>query len=171
MPKAATTFFCKDCGHETAKWLGKCPSCDAWDTFVEEKTMQSSSKVIRPNVVTLEKPQSITKVSFKEDNRIASGISELDRVLGGGVVHGSVILIAGEPGIGKSTLMLQVAHRIAKVGKVLYVTGEESAAQIKMRAQRLGALTDDLMVYPETSVFAVEKAVDDLKCKVWLNTE
>lgn len=163
MPKSATTFFCKDCGYETAKWLGKCPSCEAWDSFVEEKTVQSSSKVIRPNVITLEKPQSITKVKFKEDNRVASEITELDRVLGGGIVQGSVMLIAGEPGIGKSTLMLQVAHSIAKAGKVLYVTGEESAAQIKMRAQRLGALTDDLIVYPETSVFAVEKEVDNLK--------
>ncbi|MBU0686302.1 MAG: DNA repair protein RadA [Candidatus Margulisbacteria bacterium] len=163
MPKTETRFFCKECGYDSPKWLGKCPNCDAWDSLIEENIRDEKSKIVRPSIVVSERPQSIVEVEFKEDHRIKSGISELDRVLGGGIVSGSVILLSGEPGIGKSTLMLQVAHSIAKVGKVLYVTGEESAAQIKMRAQRLGALSKELLVYPETSVFAVENEVNNLK--------
>ncbi|MFA4857726.1 MAG: DNA repair protein RadA [Candidatus Margulisiibacteriota bacterium] len=163
MPKSESKFFCKECGYDTAKWLGKCPNCDAWDSFVEERIIESESKFQSPSIVSAEKPQAITEVTLKADHRTQTGIVELDRVLGGGLVMGSVILLAGEPGIGKSTLMLQVAARLAAVGKVLYVTGEESAAQIKMRATRLNALSKNLIVYPETKVFAVENEINNLK--------
>jgi DNA repair protein RadA/Sms len=163
MAKTDSKFFCKECGNESPKWLGKCPFCDAWDSFVEEKVNFAESKVVRPASALMTVPTPITAVAFKEDHRLACGMAELDRVLGGGMVIGSVILLSGEPGIGKSTLMLQVAGKIAQQGRVLYVTGEESAAQIKMRASRLGELSPNLLVFPETSVFAVEKAVNELK--------
>jgi DNA repair protein RadA/Sms len=163
MVKADSKFFCKECGYDTAKWLGRCPNCDAWDSFVEEKIVDSAARFSAPSIIQSERPQSIVEVKVHADHREKTGIAELDRVLGGGLVKGSVVLLAGEPGIGKSTLMLQVAACLAGSGRVLYVTGEESASQVKMRAERLGALKKDLLIYPETRVFAVEKEIEKLK--------
>ena len=138
--KKTTAFFCKECGYESAKWLGQCPGCKQWDTFVEEPIAKvsagGSSVAVRKQV---EAPKTLQEVSTSEDQRIETGIEELDRVLGGGIVIGSLVLVGGDPGIGKSTLLLQMCKAVAdKKHKVLYISGEESLKQIKIRAERLG---------------------------------
>jgi DNA repair protein RadA/Sms len=158
-----THFFCQSCGNEFPRWYGQCPSCQEWNTLVEElQTAKSKpqNKTLNPNH---QKPVPITEVDYKVEERKATGIAELDRVLGGGVVAGSVVLVAGEPGIGKSTMMLQAAEALAKKAKVLYVSGEESAKQIRLRAERLGTLSPSLILYPETDLFAIEKAITEVK--------
>ena len=144
MAKAKTTaFFCKECGYESAKWMGQCPACKEWNTFVEEpivKKESSSSGKIR--LTERRKPVALSEISIEEKDRISTGYQELDRVLGGGVVGGSLVLVGGDPGIGKSTLLLQVCRNLASNGqKVLYISGEESLKQIKLRANRIGAVT------------------------------
>lgn len=141
MAKTKTSYFCQSCGYESAKWLGKCPSCQQWNTFVEEVVEKQNAAVPNWKVSTTStqraaKPSPIHEIHFKEEHRIVSPDEELNRVLGGGIVDGSLILIGGEPGIGKSTLMLQIALNLPHI-KVLYVSGEESEQQIKMRAERL----------------------------------
>ena len=138
MAKTNTVFFCNECGYESPKWLGKCPACNNWNTFVEEKVV-SNSKGGSKNKAVKEKtkPVQLKSIEQVKISRINSGFEELDRVLGGGFVNGSLTLIGGEPGIGKSTLILQICNNIKVDGKVLYVSGEESAEQIKIRADRL----------------------------------
>ena len=151
MAKAKSVFVCSDCGYESPKWLGKCPSCNSWNTFYEEKIQVTTTSGKALNVKESAKPMKLNSVEGKEAVRTSTGISELDRVLGGGIVKGSLVLIGGEPGIGKSTLILQLCYKIAELkkaiekdkdnGKVLYVSGEESAEQVKLRADRLNSDT------------------------------
>lgn len=147
-----TAFFCQNCGYESPKWVGKCPGCGEWNRFAEEPTKATDSRV-PPEYQLNEKPRSIDTVEADEKGRLKTGMEEMDRVLGGGIVAGSAILVGGDPGIGKSTLLLQVLHRLAAGGrKVLYVTGEESASQIKLRADRIGAASKGLYVLVEVAL-------------------
>ncbi len=158
--KAEVRFFCQECGNDYPRWSGQCSACGAWNSLVEEKILNPKSEIrnkLQSQNYKPQQPQLITKIDYNKEDRMTSGIPELDRVLGGGIVPGSVILVGGDPGIGKSTLMLQVAN-LAK-GPVLYVSGEESARQIRMRAERIGTLSKDLSVLPETDLFLIEKTV------------
>ena len=150
-----TVFFCQNCGYESAKWQGQCPGCHEWNTFVEEPAAPKKSaagKNTRPSVPVSE-PVRLSEISADESERTSSGMAELDRVLGGGIVSGSLILVGGDPGIGKSTLLLQVCRDLVNRGhKVLYISGEESARQLKLRAQRVGRFAEELMVLCETNL-------------------
>ena len=156
--KVSTVFVCNECGYESSKWLGKCPACQAWNTFVEEKAIQTTTAKDR------KKPQGevvkLNSVEKKETTRVKTGVEELDRVLGGGFVNGSLTLLGGEPGIGKSTLILQICNSLALNGKVLYISGEESAEQIKLRADRLGIDNDNISFLSETDIDNVEVSLD-----------
>jgi DNA repair protein RadA/Sms len=164
MAKAKSIFTCQNCGYENPKWLGKCPSCGAWNSMVEE---QKSIPVDFGRAITISsgnKPQSIVNIKSGEYERYDTGIIELNRVLGGGLVRGSLTLISGDPGIGKSTLLLQSANNIAKnVGKVLYVSGEESEEQIKMRGDRLEATAPNLYILSETNIEIIEHHIDEIE--------
>ncbi|WP_068505610.1 DNA repair protein RadA [Paenibacillus kribbensis] len=167
MAKVKTKFSCTECGYESPKWYGKCPGCQAWNSMVEEtesvvKTQGMGSSLLTHS--TKDKPLPIIEVESGKEARILTGIGELNRVLGGGVVPGSLVLVGGDPGIGKSTLMLQTSNELALTGlKVLYVSGEESVRQTKLRADRLGALSPNLYVLCETNLETIEEAVDSLK--------
>lgn len=169
MPKAKTTtvFFCNSCGYESSKWMGQCPGCKEWNTFVEEPALKknASSKNVRRD--SQNTPEKITDVSSENEERIKTGIEELDRVLGDGIVPGSLVLVGGDPGIGKSTLLLQVCKAISdKDMDVLYVSGEESVRQIKMRADRIGKFNDKLSVYAETNLTDIENTIKKYNPKV-----
>jgi DNA repair protein RadA/Sms len=153
MAKPRTEFVCQSCGFRSPRWLGRCPDCQAWNSLVEEQTIPVSPSAGRSSGSS--QPQPITEISTVGEQRRRSGIDELDRVLGGGVVPGSVVLIGGDPGIGKSTLVLQALSSLAAEGPALYVSGEESPQQIKMRAERLGVETEQLLVLAETSVESI----------------
>ena len=171
MAKAKTTaFFCSECGYESSKWMGQCPACKAWNTLVEEPTAgsaRSASPSGRLSAVSgigagkREKAALLSEISLEEEDRISTGFKELDRVLGDGIVAGSLILVGGDPGIGKSTLLLQVCRQLAADGKkVLYISGEESLKQIKMRACRIGSVTGDLRFLCETNLARISQAID-----------
>lgn len=154
-----TVFFCKECGMESTKWLGQCPGCKAWDSFVEEPVIKTSAGKSITRKETKE-PCRLSEVQFSEETRIVSGIGELDRVLGGGIVVGSLVLVGGDPGIGKSTLLLQMCQQlVARNKKVLYVSGEESVKQIKMRADRLGVFQAELLLMSETDLDIVAETI------------
>lgn len=154
-----TAYFCKECGMESSKWLGQCPGCGAWGSFVEEPVVRTSTGKAVAHKESRQ-PSKLSEVEFSEDTRIASGIEELDRVLGGGIVVGSLVLVGGDPGIGKSTLLLQMCQKLVQQGKkVLYVSGEESEKQIKMRADRLGVFQSDLLVMSETDLDIVAETI------------
>ena len=162
--KNSTVFVCNNCGYESGKWLGKCPACNEWNTFFEEKVISlkssgASGKKEASEVVKL------NDVEKKESTRIKTNIGELDRVLGGGFVNGSLTLLGGEPGIGKSTIILQICQSINVDGNILYVSGEESAEQIKLRADRLNIKKDNLMFLAETDIDLVENAIDKTNSK------
>lgn len=165
MAKAKTTaFFCGECGYESAKWMGQCPACKQWNTFVEEPVgkKDSASGKIRP--VQKAKPALLSEISIEEKDRVSTGYQELDRVLGGGVVGGSLVLVGGDPGIGKSTLLLQVCRNLAAQGqKVLYISGEESLKQIKLRANRIGTVTGELLFLCETSLDVIGETIREVK--------
>ena len=162
MKKIKTTFFCQNCGQESAKWLGKCPSCGEWNQFVEEEVRDTSSGGFLDEGFN-EKPISIDIIKADEKDRLQTGIAEIDRVLGGGIVGGSAILIGGDPGIGKSTLLLQVMQNLAVSGLVsLYVSGEESASQIKLRGKRVGASSNNLMVLVEVSLENILRHIKEI---------
>lgn len=167
MAKVKTTFYCQSCGYNSAKWLGKCPSCGEWNTFAEE-VIQKTSKKHSP-IMGLEKrkslPKKLSQVNFEHESRIETGSGELNRVLGGGLVPGSVVLVGGEPGIGKSTLMLQVALKMKHL-TVLYVSGEESEQQIKMRAKRLGNAESEIFILTETSTQVVFQHLEKLQPQI-----
>jgi DNA repair protein RadA/Sms len=157
MAKIKTFFQCQACGYTSPKWLGKCPDCDAWNTMVEEKSL--SGRHTGQSGATRPQPLPLSAVSGSSGRRISTGIRELDRVLGGGVVEGSVILVGGDPGIGKSTLLLQTAANLAgRPGTVLYVSGEESPEQIKLRAERLSVNSDTIILLPETNLEGILNA-------------
>src|SRR5215213_3436506 len=147
MPKTQSRFVCQKCGYESIKWLGRCPDCSEWNSLTEEVVMPraAASSLQRALGTDAQGPQPLSQITLKDHPRVSSGIGEFDRVLGGGIVPGSLVLIGGDPGIGKSTLMSQAADRLsATVGRTLYVTGEESVQQVKLRAERLGAASGEL---------------------------
>ncbi|MEY8483626.1 DNA repair protein RadA [Lachnospiraceae bacterium 48-21] len=157
-----SVYFCQNCGHEESKWLGQCPACKEWNTFVEEKVSPASAKAVKEQkdaqVVTL------SGIEADEDDRMDTGIEELNRVLGGGIVKGSLVLVGGDPGIGKSTLLLQVCQRLSAAGrKLLYISGEESLKQIKLRANRMGEFTDNLYLLCETSLDIIRGIIEQQK--------
>ncbi|HYA31322.1 MAG TPA: ATPase domain-containing protein, partial [Thermodesulfovibrionales bacterium] len=146
MSKIKTFYQCQACGYSSPKWLGKCPDCGAWNTMVEEKASPGTRRH-GPDTFEKAKPQPLSSISGGKERRMATGIRELDRVLGGGVVEGSVVLVGGDPGIGKSTLLIQAASELSQgSGKVLYVSGEESPEQIKLRAERLGIDSENIIL-------------------------
>ncbi len=162
--KITTVFFCQECGHESSKWMGQCPACKKWNTFVEEKVsvtgsgMGGASKTAA--VREAPKPVELSAISLNDGGRMMTGIAELDRVLGGGIMQGSLILVGGDPGIGKSTLLLQVCRQLSLAGrKVLYISGEESLKQIKLRAMRIGEFQDNMLLLCETNLGLVEEAI------------
>jgi len=156
--KMKTRFFCQECGHESARWFGKCPGCGAWNTLVEEVVEVATTPRSSPQGVERIRAIPLPQIELALEERLDSGSQELNRVLGGGIVLGSLVLLGGEPGIGKSTLLLQTAGRLAAHVDVLYVSGEESAKQIKLRAARLGLNPVRLSVLPETRLAAVREA-------------
>lgn len=162
-----TVFFCQNCGHEESKWLGQCPACKEWNTFVEEKvtvSRGSTSAASEAGKERASKVVTLSSVSVEEDERIRTGIAELDRVLGGGIVQGSLVLVGGDPGIGKSTLLLQVCQRLSDAGKnVLYISGEESLKQIKLRADRMGRFSDSLYLLCETNLDLIRQTIERQK--------
>lgn len=166
MAKAKTSFFCQSCGHNAPKWLGKCPSCGEWNTFVEEliETNSHPAEVWKKNdrTKTSNKPKKLEEVSFEQQVKLVSPDEEFNRVLGGGIVPGSLVLIGGEPGIGKSTLLLQIALQI-KGPKIVYISGEESEQQIKLRADRLKINNPDLYLLTETNTQQIFKHLVDLE--------
>jgi DNA repair protein RadA/Sms len=162
MAKVKSSYFCQSCGYQSPKWLGKCPACTEWNTFVEEIIQKDEKPGWSSTQQVASKPKLISEINYDEEKRIRTGDGELDRVLGGGIVPGSLVLIGGEPGIGKSTLMLQIALSLTKV-KILYVSGEESEQQIKMRAQRIGIKGDNCFILNETSTQNIFKQVEILQ--------
>ena len=163
MKKPKTQFFCQNCGHQSSKWLGKCPSCQQWHQFVEEE-IRSGETALRPGLQLSEMPQPIDAIAADEKDRVTTGIAELDRVLGGGIVGGSAVLVGGDPGIGKSTLLLQMLQRLAERGaKVLYISGEESAKQIKLRGRRIGAASPNLLILVEIDLESMARHIESIR--------
>ena len=162
MAKNKTVFVCNNCGYESPKWMGKCPACGEWNSFFEEKVITSKSSNGKTNKERV-KPIELSKIEGKETTRVSTGFDELDRVLGGGLVNGSLVLFGGEPGIGKSTIILQICNKIKTEGKVLYVSGEESAEQVKIRADRLNVKNDNLLFLSETDIHIVEEEIEQIK--------
>ena len=159
MAKAKNTiFFCQNCGYESAKWTGQCPGCKEWNTFVEEKISKTASSRSKKTLPSDAKVLTLRDVTTSEEKRMTTGSREFDRVLGGGLVESSLVLLGGDPGIGKSTILLQVCKNLSDMNKkVLYVSGEESAKQIKMRADRMGNFSENMQVYCETDLALIEE--------------
>ena len=157
-----TVFFCQNCGHEESKWLGQCPMCKEWNTFVEETAVTGVTKgtTVAARSVREAKVVSLTQVTADDDVRCETGIRELDRVLGGGIVPGSLVLVGGDPGIGKSTLLLQVCQRMAQMKKILYISGEESQTQIRLRANRMGDFPSNLFLLCETNLEIIRGVIE-----------
>ena len=154
-----TVFFCQNCGHEESKWLGQCPMCKEWNTFVEERVTMAKTAAVKDRKELRAVP--LSQVQTEAEERVSTHINELDRVLGGGIVPGSLILVGGDPGIGKSTLLLQVCRELARTEKkVLYISGEESLRQIKLRAQRMGEFTEYLLLLCETNLELIRQAIE-----------
>ena len=166
MAKNKTIFVCSECGNESSKWLGKCPACNSWNTFYEQKIIESKNSSLRSKDSKSNIPQKLNSYEAKETLKTSTGFSELDRVLGGGLVKGSLILLGGEPGIGKSTLILQICDKVKGEGKVLYVSGEESAEQIKLRADRLEIDNEDILFLGETDIDIVNQAIIEINPKL-----
>ena len=163
--KATTVFVCNGCGYESSKWLGKCPACGEWNSFFEEKAFTGSGSSSKEKSKQKSEIIKLNEVVKKETFRIKTNLGELDRVLGGGFVTGSLTLLGGEPGIGKSTLILQICNSVKVDGKILYVSGEESAEQIKSRADRLGIKNENLLFLAETDIDNVEAALEKTEAK------
>lgn len=167
MAKVKTTFFCQNCGQQSPKWLGRCPSCGEWNTFVEEVVQPAESErgQWRPSggsPAAAPRPRPLTEVTIRQEARLLTPDTELNRVLGGGIVPGSLVLIGGEPGIGKSTLLLQLALTLPDV-RILYVSGEESDQQIRMRAERIGPASDNCFILTETGTQAIFRQIEQLE--------
>lgn len=161
MAKIKSVFVCSECGYESPKWFGKCPGCGEWNTMNEE--LPSKTALPKSSVSAIKQVMALSEITENVEKRISTGIKEFDRVLGGGIVLGSLVLISGDPGIGKSTILLQVCEYLGKSNKILYVSGEESANQIKMRANRLGVKTDKLFILPQTDVGTIVEAIKSEK--------
>ena len=158
-------FFCQNCGHEESKWLGQCPMCKEWNTFVEEKvsvTRGSTAAVQQVRDAKDAKVVTLSSITTDDDERMQTGILELDRVLGGGIVPGSLVLVGGDPGIGKSTLLLQVCQKLSGQNrKILYISGEESLKQIKLRANRMGTFSESLFLLCETNLGIIRHVIEE----------
>ena len=168
--KTKTVFFCNECGYESPKWVGQCPACREWNTMVEER-ISGSASTIKSTKEALSKGEtkvaSISQISLEEESKISTGLKELDRVLGGGVVPGSLTLVGGDPGIGKSTLLLQTCRLMGNAGeKILYVSGEESLKQIKIRALRIGDFSDNVELMCETNLAIIEEVIRKRQPKI-----
>lgn len=169
MAKGKTSvFFCQSCGYESAKWMGQCPGCKEWNTFVEEIIDKKQNTKAAKQITTGEvKVSRVSEISVEEQSRMSTGFLELDRVLGGGIVAGSLVLVGGDPGIGKSTLLLQVCQNLSKTKKkILYISGEESLQQIKLRAERMGDFTETLALLCETSLDIIQEVIRQEKPEV-----
>ena len=167
MAKAKTIFVCNECGYESTKWLGKCPACNSWNTFYEQKVINDSTTNNRGRErKTANTPRQLKEIEGVDTVRASTGIRELDRVLGGGLVKGSLVLVGGEPGIGKSTLILQVCDKMQGEGKVLYISGEESAEQVKIRSERLGIDNADILFLGETNIESIEEQILQINPKL-----
>ncbi len=164
MAKIKTVFVCNNCGYESTKWLGKCPACNEWNSFFEEKVANTTNNKIEKKEKSI--PMELNNIIGQEAIRTSTGFAELDRVLGGGLVKGSLVLLGGEPGIGKSTLILQICSKIKTDGKVLYISGEESGEQIKLRADRLNIKNENLMFLGETDIDLIEESIIKLQPKL-----
>lgn len=164
MAKIKTKYVCQQCGYETARYMGKCPECASWDSFVEETVIKEGGSKSNTVIDTTPPPILMKEVQIGKEIRISTNISEFDRVLGGGLVQGSLVLLAGDPGIGKSTLLLQTSGELSKSGrKILYISAEESSSQVKLRSDRLGVNTDNLYIYPQTNFELIKKHVLEQK--------
>ena len=165
MAKIKSVFYCQACGYESAKWMGQCPGCKEWNTFTEEPVVISAKSSASTRMLNKDvNPVPLSKVTGLEETRVSTSIKELDRVLGGGLVYGSLVLVGGDPGIGKSTLLLQVCKNLADAGQnVLYISGEESLTQIKLRASRIGEFNDNLKLLCETNLGVVEEVIKKAK--------
>lgn len=165
MAKSKSLYICSECGYESAKWYGKCPGCGEWNTMNEQVVSVStgSSKAKRSSGAYAAKVMRLNEISGDIERRISTGVSEFDRVLGGGIVEGSLVLISGDPGIGKSTILLQICEHLGKSRNVLYVSGEESASQIKLRAGRLGVTTENLGILAETDIGVIVETIKTSK--------
>ena len=162
--KQKTVFYCTECGNETARWSGQCPACGAWNTLTEAPTRpKNENKAAAAAHRARQTPEKLSDLDAEEEIRFTTGVGELDRVLGGGAVRGSVVLVGGAPGVGKSTLLLQLCGLIGQSERVLYVTGEESRRQLKLRAQRLGVSSGDIYVLAETQVSEILAVTEDIK--------
>lgn len=169
--KGKTIFYCTQCGNETPKWQGQCTACGSWNTIVEQPAAPSAGKgrgrvnasLSAPGSHPDNRPKLVSEIALTEETRFPTGLTELDRVLGGGAVKGSLVLIGGAPGIGKSTLMLQICDQLCRFAKVLYVSGEESERQLKLRAERLGVGQMSLLLFAETSIEHILAAVEEVK--------
>ncbi len=162
--KPKTVYVCSECGYESPKWYGKCPDCGEWNTLMEEirapEPASSRRSAISPSQIQTVKLSSIREVDTSEEERYHTGLSELDRVLGGGLVKGSLVLLGGDPGIGKSTMLLQICEYLGKEHTILYISGEESVRQIKLRADRLGVHCANLYVVSETNVDVITATIE-----------
>ena len=163
MAKVKSKYVCQNCGYETAGYLGKCPECGNWGSFVEELSTPVEKKT-EIEVFDTTPPMTLDEIEMNSEIRMSTNISEFDRVLGGGIVQGSLVLIAGDPGIGKSTILLQTSGELCNTGKkVLYISAEESASQIKLRAERLGVKSNTLFIYPQTNLELIKKHIESMK--------
>ncbi len=163
MPKIKSIYVCSECGYESPKWYGKCPGCGEWNTLNEELPVTSAKQNLKNSMTSVNQIMALNDIVGDEEERISTGIKEFDRVLGGGIVIGSLVLISGDPGIGKSTILLQICQHLGQSKKVLYVSGEESANQIKLRANRLGVTTDNLYILPQTDVATIVECIKEEK--------
>ena len=161
--KTKTVFYCTNCGNETLQWMGKCPACGAWNTLTEHVEAPTKPAKLAAAADRMQrKPKRLSQITSGSEQRFSTGLGELDRVLGGGAVKGSLVLVGGAPGIGKSTLLLQICRELCKTQKVLYVSGEESESQLKMRAERIGVIEEDLLLYAETEMDEILRAAKEL---------
>lgn len=160
--KIVSVYFCQNCGYESAKWMGQCPGCREWNTFVEEMVEKKTAGSGKLSTEEKEaaKPHSLSQIQYQQETRISTGFPELDRVLGGGIVPGSLVLVGGDPGIGKSTLLLQVCQKLSRKTDVLYISGEESLQQIKMRAERIGEFSERLTLLCETNLDMITRVIE-----------
>ena len=159
MAKATTQFVCSECGYASPKWLGRCPDCGKFNTLIEEAIAPAPTAKKQNPLRAYSRPTPLSQVTFEKYERVSSGIGELDVVLGGGIVRGSLVLVGGDPGVGKSTLLTQVSAHLAKEHKVLYLSAEESCSQVKLRCERLGLNSDNLLLLNETNLDNAEEAL------------